>query len=1511
MSQSNTKIVNEQARILQLFRYVQAFNELQNPVTRDIQSQLWTLWFHDLPAHPCIEVQRPVDESDLLEEDSQLGEGEENANHEIVLLRVRRPVLTESPEPAKELLPWLQPDWQEADGNVTLVQGKSSQLHDDVRRTKIFQEWLARRKGWAEKELPARRTMDIFNKLYELRTRLNREAEQLELMVGDGILHWSPRGNSDASAIHHPILLLRLQLHFNPQVPEFTLTGTEQPSELYTALFQAMPEVNATDMGRSRQEFEQQHWHPLGGEATTAFLQRFVHQLSSKGKFSPQPIVPKDQTLPLITRDPVIFLRTRTLGFNTALEAILEDIPRRATLPDALVSLVGIRTNNEQQAVQEQERISSLMSPNGEDERILLSKAANTEQLEIARRLEHDSVVLVQGPPGTGKTHTIANLLGHLLAQGKSVLVTSQTSKALRVLHEKIVEPLQPLCVSMLDDDNRQQMERAIDAIAEKLSFARVEVLERNAASLTQHRLEMLRQLQTAREQLKAARNSEYQAIVIAGQSYGPAEAARYVAAHRETDAWIPTPVTFGVPCPLTLDELRELYHTNLTVTPQDEREMVPGLPEPQRLLSPVDFARLAEEYNQLRQTNLNYRQNLWHMISGSPASDVTMKLQELQQRLILALEPLHERVPWRLAALAAGREGGPRLQSWQDLISKIEVLYKLAANAEPMLLEYAPTVPDSYLTKHTEQVLSEIIGHLAPGGKLGRFDLLLHREWKTLIEQLRVKGQLPEIREHFVALLLLVQLNNARNELRDRWQRQMTVLGAPAPAELGAEPERACSQYVYQVRQCLEWYGQSWLPLERELQYSGLLWQNLLAQMPANLADYSGLQQLVDAVQEQLPPVLQAEINRRRFAANEVAWRDLQRQLPIANSPAAQVDVVQRLQKAIAARDAQQYQEAWQRLSVLHERQREREIRHVLLTKLAKSAPAWAAAIQHRQAQHGQGNVPERVEEAWHWQQLSSELERRGKVSLEELQERIAQLSQTLQKTTAELVENKAWAAQIRRTTVEQRQALLGWKEIMRKVGKGKGKRAPRLLAEARRKMPTCQSAVPVWIMPLSRVVQNFDPRLNRFDVVIVDEASQADIKALTTMYMGRQAVIVGDHEQVTPMAVGQRYDALHHLIDEHLQGIPNAEIYDGKLSIYSLAHTTFPPVCLREHFRCVSPIIEFSNRLSYHGKIKPLRDDSEVKLRPHTMAYRVKSSAVGKVNEEEAQTITALLLAASEQPEYRDATFGVISMVADEQAIRIDALLRQYLTPAAYAHHRVLSGSPPQFQGDERDVIFISMVDTADGKGPLTMRNEDANDYLYKKRFNVAASRARDQMWVVHSLDPEIDLKPGDIRLKLIQHAQNATSAAAKVAEQEPRVESEFERQVLKRLVQAGYCVTAQWPVGAYRIDLVVEGNGKRLAIECDGDRWHPLEKLEEDMARQAILERLGWRFVRIRGSQFFRFPEQAMEAVFARLRTLDIPPEGMAQTAIRPPTDDELKQRVIRRAVALRQQWSSKGR
>jgi very-short-patch-repair endonuclease len=213
--------------------------------------------------------------------------------------------------------------------------------------------------------------------------------------------------------------------------------------------------------------------------------------------------------------------------------------------------------------------------------------------------------------------------------------------------------------------------------------------------------------------------------------------------------------------------------------------------------------------------------------------------------------------------------------------------------------------------------------------------------------------------------------------------------------------------------------------------------------------------------------------------------------------------------------------------------------------------------------------------------------------------------------------------------------------------------------------------------------------------------------------------------------------------------------------------------------------------------------------------------------------------------------------------------------------------------------------MIDTNEKEGPLPIRREGRLG-VFKKRYNVAASRARDQLWVVYSLNPETDLQDGDLRLQLIQHAKDPNAFAREREKVFERTESDFEKKVAGILIDAGYKVIPQWKVGSYRIDMVIEGNGKRLAVECDGDKWHTLDNLQDDLNRQAILERLGWNFVRIRGTQFYRNPEQAMQPVFEQIKSMGITPTLDSTLYIPVAQGNDLLERVKRNAAKLRAMW-----
>ena len=176
--------------------------------------------------------------------------------------------------------------------------------------------------------------------------------------------------------------------------------------------------------------------------------------------------------------------------------------------------------------------------------------------------------MLVQGPPGTGKTHTIANLIGHLLAQGKRILVTSHTPKALRVLRSQVHQELQPLCVSLLDRsvEAREELQSSITRILGRTDEIDVEQEEKRARKLTEHRKQKIDELEVILDRIKLSRRKQLEPIYLeqhhVAPFLSPIEAARKVADGKETDGWIPLPVALPDEhlVPMSLTEERDRH---------------------------------------------------------------------------------------------------------------------------------------------------------------------------------------------------------------------------------------------------------------------------------------------------------------------------------------------------------------------------------------------------------------------------------------------------------------------------------------------------------------------------------------------------------------------------------------------------------------------------------------------------------------------------------------------------------------------------------------------------------------------------------------------------------------------------------------------------------------------------------------------------------------------------------------------------------------------------------------
>lgn len=1366
----------------------------------------------------------------------------------------------------------------------------------------MYDRWLEKRNIWRERQLLLEKTRNLFAELFTHRQSLIKEDGELELLIANGVFQVA-----EDSSIIHPVLLKRVEIEFDTKHNDIYVKDVDVNSSFYIELFNGISDISRTEIQKADAENSQKQYYPFDRNEAKIFFERLIHAVSPKGKFFPDMDTARLSDAAFkISWEPMLILRQRPSGMAKMINKIIEKIGATGNVPQHLIDILQPENNFVEADDYTTENMEAkLAAVGGEAIDILLPKEANQEQLDIARTIDKNHAVVVQGPPGTGKTHTIANLLGHFLSQGKRVLVTSHTNKALKVLKDKVEAELQPLCVSVTDD-SRKDIESSIAEIA---NFSETPAkLERDIRECNAKRKGIIEQLNETRKKLFQIRNQQCNTITLNGEAFSPINAAKFLKDNRDRlGDIIPGNVYACDALPVSYEALVDLYGSNQSVSVDDEQQLACNLPSVEDIWMMGDFAQVVERYNYNKNIiDALENQNKWKFIAEDATSNFLavngVKIpfdQGLQEKLLTAraaVEVIKNYEEWELRIIADGTNLIHN-DSWRKLVAAINIAYEQYSKYQRLSFGKEVTFSSFEEVKQHVQDYKKLV---QSDGKIGFMQGMFNGSLKKAKQCVLIND--AEIASGKDAELVLEYIAFKKLEITCKiaW-RSLFGNGVIAYSDI----EQA-HKYAKSVSGLLSWQNGAYSSILYKINACGIAVDKLC---PNNELG-TELENLIASLafsKNMVPQLVDGMLAFMEMRSQEQLLEKYYQQMSggLLTTSAACINTA----RAIKNKDIEGYKKASDTLRVLIGKYTLQRQRFETLEKIAKYAPAWANAIKNRQGIHGSFNVPGNISDAWKWKQLERILDEINDCDYNSLQKNAISLAKDYHKATADLAAAKAWYELQKRNSrdAERQCILLDLGQLIKKIGKGTGKNADRYKKLVREQMSKCQDAVPVWIMPVRKVLETFDPLTMKepFDIIIVDEASQSDLTALAVTYLGKKVIIVGDDKQVSPLAVGQKEEPIREKADLYISNwLKHKQAIDLKTSLYDIGTSSFKPRMLLEHFRCVPEIIGYSNWLSYDNKIKPLREASSSNLLPAVVNYRVDGHRDGKrkINQVEAQTIVALIKSCLEQPEYNGKTFGVISLLGKEQAEYIQRELFNSIGNIAYEQRQIICGDSANFQGDERDVIFLSMVDSNEGDGVLTLRSDDANGDAYKKRYNVAASRAKDQLWVINSLDEENSLKANDLRRGLLSYAKNPQDYQQTIIQIEEQSESPFEEEVAKALVSKGFHIVQQWEVGAYRIDMVAVYKNHKIAIECDGERYHSGEdKILEDMQRQTILERLGWKFIRIRGSEYFTDPENTLNRVAALLLSYGIEHEdNFTSTPVNRET--KLLQRVKQRAAEI---------
>jgi hypothetical protein len=1431
-------------RGVRLFEFLRRTQQLRNAPPRTVAGYRSVLWLDDLPDHPAVSS-------------AHRGDPEPDAD----VLTVERVARHDPPAP-DGLAGWLTGDPRDPTVTPTLADDAPDEL------TERYVAWLVDWQPWAARERADRPVRACYAQLFAAYVAATGNPEQLELVLGVGCLAWA------GPDVRRHLLTAPVGIRFDDDTGRLTVHRVASAAAADVELDMLDPGLvpNPQHVGDIRVLARDLDTHPLHRKETGALVRRLVHALDPDGEYRDEDAPPAPEQNAVAAYSPAVILRRRSQqGLVEIFSTIVDQLAEAGDVPDGLRPLVD---------PDHSPRVTAGDAPEGAlveaDGDTFLPLPVNATQLRIVAQVDSQAQTLVQGPPGTGKTHTAAALLSHLLAQGKRVLVTAHTDRALREVRDKLPAGIRPLSVAVVGSSREDMSD--LKVAVERIAATATDHDDDAAADTVRRCLANVERLGLRRgelhDQLVDARRDEVREHDHGGYTGTLAAIALRLAEQAPRFGWLRDHADVpadGEP-PLTTAEVVE-WHGLLTdpALLADEAEAARRLVEPGTAPAPQVFGEFVDTERAAARTEARHADLRAHpafeavrAVEPGARAQLRRRLSELADE---ADDLARRRETWLAEALADVRTGRARL--WQ---SRAQQIGQLVERAEALVGQLGPLTEVevdgnvSLLVPQATQLRAHLGGGALKTGanglpKIGALTPKPVKQAQQLFEQVRVDGLPPTSAAQVAAFLVWAEATRVLTALDRAWPGGAPLLPTDPPGER------------------LRWHGTELDQLRRVLRLGEELEteQRRFAEAGLPRPDWTD----ADAVRRYANLVdVAAAVD-----AHATATLPLRRLASALSAVAGRVDAaacVPVLLAAVRDRDPSAYATAYHRLTRLV------AVRSLLARRDALAArvpPRLRAAVQASPAAWGERLAA--FGDAWTWAATGAWVEARGAVDVNAVQAEIALTEERIRREVETLAATRAWrhAVSPDRLTGQARANLEHYAYLVRRLGKGTGKYAAQRRAEVRQAMDRCRSAVPVWIMPVYRIAEQLQIRRDMFDVVIVDEASQAGLEATFLQYLAPRMVVIGDDKQVSPTAVGVDQQQLRDLAAQYLADDPYRSAWqDPQRSLFDEAKMRYRGLLtLTEHRRCVPEIIGFSNRVAYEPdgiRLVPVRQYGADRLDPIRAVFvgGTVEGTTNKVNAEEVEAVVEQLEKCLTDPRYRGKTFGVISLLGAAQAKAIERRLLERVPPEEWAARKLQCGDSADFQGAERDVMFLSMVAAAEDRlMPLTRE-------MYVQRYNVAASRARDQMWVFHSVPLSALPNPEDMRFQLLDHCygvlstQGEEGVLAAPVPPDVRVEpfnSLFEQRVANRLVALGYAVIPAYSVERLRLDLVVVGAQSRLALLCEGDTWQGPVAYERDLTTQRDLERCGWHLHRVRESAFYANEPRTMAALLTRLRALDIQP------------------------------------
>lgn len=1088
--------MNEQLtkRAKRFFKYVEEFTALENPAVRSIKDYKQIWNINDLYLY------------ELLDSKVQLKQRAE----------IHKPILEQTflvaPKPYPEISPKIAliykkehtaPVYKHAfqlEENLLQKEGANRNRHS---KTIEWTKWVVRKKNYDK-------ACSLYNELCEWVEKLNGDSD-LEVVLAKGLFNWQ----DGEHVIELPVFTQSLALNKNKDT--ITINTKDDPYSFDQHLLENFSEEQQTQVAALLDNIVPDKFFNDESEILNK-IAPYCHPEAEVGNQA-------HEKKPILFDESYIIIRHKNqIRLKKDLQNLVQDLEHENSAPtEALYSVLGLP---------QKKRESSSVAKG----QLFLPLDVPEEQKQVVKKLEHMSAISVRTSNNSVKSEAIKNIVAHYLANGKKVLVATNREE-LAAIKNDLPKHLHPLCVHITSDvkNSKEQIEQSIQVVGERLDNTNMRKgLEK--VKQKQLRLQMsVEQEQASLNELRQYHLSEGKPFLFENKEWYKHDVAKYLSTDSKPFDWIRDDLPLVMKFPLSHEEWKEFGRIHNSLTKEDTILLHTTVPSPGEMMNEATFKILLEEEQKLEES-IDVRHILPIELESSKKSALLI-MQAYVDDILTNYEIVEDESVHGFLEDVLGDE--KRKEDWKNVIDQIKALNNKALEMYHEISHHQIRLPKKLtvdIKKDLRMVRDRMLAGKKPnalfmlgkgkatrylfetpvlnGKPLRNFEdvaiMLRYIEYRTLITQLSrmYNGKISEVRFPQIDIRH-PQFPLILHEKIELLEHLISI----------ADTDMALSQKLVSEK------------LEKTNLFNQLCYEKLKIEISHTLAylKYEKWQENFFDRTQQLRAIAQ-----------------LKHMHPIYNA----------FLNAMVEKDALKWKELLTELKIQRKLQKDIHKWKHYIDLLSHSLPLTAGDLIDLL---GEAKVPEDdAIESFVLKKMATWLSGSRHLQPNILHAKLKQERVLQKKLTEELIQPVSWLSTLKQITPAEKTAITNWRFYNKKMKKDRAKFAPHFKQEADNILKQAQSAIPVWLMPLSEVTKYWSIPGNYFDVVIVD--GMGSLSDLQVLLRGEKAIIFGDEATTKKLSSKLSQEEIAVLMNNYIKDFPNYSLYDGTMSMFEIAQHQLP---------------------------------------------------------------------------------------------------------------------------------------------------------------------------------------------------------------------------------------------------------------------------------------------------------------------------------------------------------------